>query len=77
MDEKKLKALAAELAKSLKTEADLNAFSRVLTKLTVRLRSMQNLLTTLGTRKIPQNQARITATAIHPKRCCATTEKSS
>lgn len=26
MDEKKLKALAAELAKGLKTEADLNAF---------------------------------------------------
>ncbi|MCU8587146.1 IS256 family transposase [Erwinia pyrifoliae] len=35
MDEKKLKALAAELAKGLKTEADLNAFSRMLTKLTV------------------------------------------
>ncbi|UWS33548.1 IS256 family transposase [Erwinia pyrifoliae] len=35
MDEKKLKALAAELAKGFKTEADLNAFSRMLTKLTV------------------------------------------
>ncbi|ESC41471.1 transposase [Salmonella enterica subsp. enterica serovar Agona str. SA-3] len=35
MDEKKLKALAAELAKGLKTEADLNPFSRMLTKLTV------------------------------------------
>lgn len=35
MDEKKLKALATELAKGLKTEADLNAFSRMLTKLTV------------------------------------------
>lgn len=36
MDEKKLKALAAELAKGLKTEADLNAaFYRMLTKLTV------------------------------------------
>ncbi|WP_455567156.1 hypothetical protein [Serratia symbiotica] len=33
MDEKKLKALAAE--KVLKTVADLNAFSRMLTKLTV------------------------------------------
>ncbi len=33
MDEKKLKALAAELAKGLKTDADLNAFSRMLTKL--------------------------------------------
>ncbi|ENZ84491.1 hypothetical protein D088_500018 [Salmonella enterica subsp. houtenae serovar 16:z4,z32:-- str. RKS3027] len=31
MDEKKLKALAAELAKGLKTEADLNQFSRMLT----------------------------------------------
>lgn len=35
MDEKKLKALAAELAKGIKTEADLTAFSRMLTKLTV------------------------------------------
>lgn len=35
MDEKKLKALTAELAKGLKTEADLNQFSRMLTKLTV------------------------------------------
>ncbi|EAA7423554.1 IS256 family transposase [Salmonella enterica subsp. enterica serovar Newport] len=35
MDEKKLKALAAELAKGLKTEADLNQFSRMLTKSTV------------------------------------------
>ncbi|HEE9289693.1 TPA: transposase, partial [Salmonella enterica subsp. enterica serovar Infantis] len=35
MDEKKRKALAAELAKGLKTEADLNQFSRMLTKLTV------------------------------------------
>ncbi|MBS1205067.1 MAG: Mobile element protein [Proteobacteria bacterium] len=35
MDEKKLKPLAAELAKGLKTEADLNQFSRMLTKLTV------------------------------------------
>ena len=35
LSEKKLKALAAELAKGLKTEADLNQFSRMLTKLTV------------------------------------------
>lgn len=35
MDEKKLNALAVELAKGLKTEADLNAFSHMLTKLTV------------------------------------------
>lgn len=35
MDEKTLKVLAAELAKGLKTGADLNQFSRMLTKLTV------------------------------------------
>jgi len=35
MDEKKLKALAPKLAKGLKTEADLNQFSPMLTKLTV------------------------------------------
>ncbi|SQC92172.1 Uncharacterised protein [Cedecea neteri] len=35
MDEKKLKALTAKLAKGLKTEADLSQFSRMLTKLTV------------------------------------------
>ncbi|HAG1629962.1 TPA: IS256 family transposase, partial [Salmonella enterica] len=35
MDEKKLKAIEAELAQGLKTEADLHAFSRMLTKLTV------------------------------------------
>lgn len=35
MDENKLKTLAAELTKGLKTEADLNQFSRMLTKLTV------------------------------------------
>lgn len=35
MDEKKLKALAAELAKDLKTEADLNQFSRMLAKFDV------------------------------------------
>lgn len=35
MDEKKLKALAAELAKGLKTEDDLNQLSMLLKKLTV------------------------------------------
>lgn len=35
MGEKKLKALAAEWAKGLKSEADLNQFSRMLTKITV------------------------------------------
>lgn len=40
MDENKLKALAAELAKGLKTEADLNQFSRMLTKLPSKQHSM-------------------------------------
>lgn len=35
MDEKKLRALSAELAKDLKTEDDLNQLSRMLTKLAV------------------------------------------
>lgn len=35
MDENKLKALTAELAKGLKTKADLNQFSRMLTDLTL------------------------------------------
>ncbi len=35
MGEKKLKALAAEFAKGIKTEADLNQFTSMLTKLTV------------------------------------------
>ncbi|MFM1272650.1 IS256 family transposase [Yersinia enterocolitica] len=51
MDEKKLKALAAELAKSLKTEADLNAFSRMLTKLTVETALNAELTDHLGHEK--------------------------
>ena len=35
LDREKLKALASELAKDIKTEADLNALSRALVKLTV------------------------------------------
>lgn len=55
MDEKKLKALAAELAKGLKTEADLNAFSRMLTKLTVETALNAELTDHLGQReKYPQ-----------------------
>lgn len=51
MDEKKLKALAAELAKGLKTEADLNAFSRMLTKLTVETALSAELTEHLGHEK--------------------------
>ncbi|MBO1555762.1 IS256 family transposase [Yersinia pseudotuberculosis] len=53
MDEKKLKALAAELAKGLKTEADLNAFSRMLTKLTVETALNAELTEHLGHEKNP------------------------
>ena len=35
MDREKLKAMASELAKDIKTETDLNALSRELLKLTV------------------------------------------
>ncbi|BEO02556.1 hypothetical protein SMQC13_02830 [Serratia marcescens] len=51
MDEKKLKALAAELAKGLKTEADLNVFSRMLTKLTVETALNAELTDHLGHEK--------------------------
>ncbi len=51
MDEKKRKALAAELAKGLKTEADLNAFSRMLTKLTVETALNAELTEHLGHEK--------------------------
>lgn len=51
MDEKKLKALAAELAKGLKTEADLNAFSRMQTKLTVETALNAELTDHLGYEK--------------------------
>ncbi|MFC0138893.1 IS256 family transposase [Erwinia mallotivora] len=51
MDEKKLKALAAELAKGLKTESDLNAFSRMLTKLTVETALNAELTEHLGHEK--------------------------
>src|SRR5471030_1805254 len=52
MDEEKLQALAAELAKGIKTEADLNQFSRMLTKLTVETALNAELTDHLGMRKI-------------------------
>ncbi|WP_040155170.1 IS256 family transposase, partial [Yersinia ruckeri] len=47
----KLKALAAELAKGIKTEADLTAFSRMLTKLTVETALNAKLTDHLGHEK--------------------------
>lgn len=56
MDDKKLKALAAELAKGLKTEADLNLFSRMLTKLTVETAHYAELTDHLGHEKMRPKQ---------------------
>jgi len=57
MDEKKLKALAAELAKGFKTDADLNQFSRMLTKLTVETVLNAELTDHLGHEKnAPKNR---------------------
>lgn len=51
MDEKKLKALAVEFAKGIKTEADLNQFTRMLTKLTVETALNTELTEHLGHEK--------------------------
>jgi len=75
MDEKKLKALAAELAKGLKTEADLNQFSRMLTKLTVETALNAELTDHLGHEKMPLKKARIPAMATRQKRCFAMTAR--
>ncbi len=51
MDRQKLQALAAELAKDIKTEADLNALSRELLKLTVETALNAELTDHLGYEK--------------------------
>lgn len=51
MDRSKLQALAAELAKDIKTEADLNALSRELLKLTVETALNAELTDHLGYEK--------------------------
>lgn len=73
MDEKKLKALAAEVAEGLKTEADLHAFSRMLTKLTVETALNAELPDhpTPGMRKMRPKQAHPPAMATRQKRCYA------
>lgn len=75
MDENKLKALAAELAKGLKTEADLNLFSRMLTKLTVETALNAELTDHLGHEKNAPKKALIPATATRQKRCFAMTAR--
>ena len=67
MDEKKLKALAAELAKGLKTEADLNQFSRMLTKLTVETALNAELTDHLGHEKNAPKKGSNTRNGYSPK----------
>lgn len=75
MDEKKLKALAVELTKGLKTEADLNPFSRMLTKLTVETVLNAELADHPGYEKMRPKQAQTPVMATRPKRCCAMTAR--
>lgn len=69
MDENKRKALAAELAKGLKAEADLNQFSRMLTKLTVETELNAELTAPPDTRKTRLKKAYIPEMATRQKRC--------
>ena len=67
MERSKLQALAAELAKDIKTEADLNALSRELLKLTVEAALGAELTEHLGYEKhgdskLAKGNARIGAT---------------
>ena len=68
MDEKKLKAL---LAKGLKTEADLNQFSRMLTKLTVETALNAELTDHLGHEKNAPKSGSNTRNGYSSKRYCA------
>ncbi len=53
----KLKVLAAEFAKDIRTEADLNQFTQMLTKLTVETALNTELTEHLSIRNTLQNQA--------------------
>lgn len=77
MDEKKLKALATELAKGLKTEADLNQFSRMLTKLTVETALNTELTSHPGHEKNTQKKAQTPVMATCLKRCSVMTARAS
>ncbi|GAS61486.1 hypothetical protein NGUA38_00024 [Salmonella enterica] len=71
MDENKLKALAAELAKSLKTKADLNQFSQMLTKLTVETALNAELTDHPGHEKNMHNKAQTSVMATRQTSCFA------
>ncbi|RAP69685.1 hypothetical protein ACZ87_03524 [Candidatus Erwinia dacicola] len=65
MDEKKREALAAELAKGLKTEAYLDQLSRMLTKLTVETALNAELTDHLGHEENAPKKALIPVMAVH------------
>ena len=71
MDENKLKALAAELAKGLKTKADLNQFSQMLTKLTVETARNAALTDHPGHEKNMHNKAQTSVMATRQTSCFA------
>lgn len=71
MDEKKREALAAELAKCLKTEADFDPFSRMLTKLTVETALNAELTDHLGHEKNAPQKGLIPVMAVRQKLCFA------
>lgn len=75
MDEKKLKALAAQLDKGLKTEADLNQFSRMLTKLTVETALDTELTGHPGYEKNTPKKALISVMATRRKPCFVMTAR--
>ena len=63
MNKTELEAFAREAAKSIKTEKDLNAFSQMLTKITVEAALNAELMSILGTANISSRTRRTAATA--------------
>ncbi|KLU17020.1 hypothetical protein AFK69_04885 [Xenorhabdus sp. GDc328] len=68
MDDKQLQALAAELAKNLKTPDDLSQLSRFLKKLTVETALNAELTEHSATGKITPKQAPTPVMVIHQRR---------
>ncbi len=75
MDENKFKVLAAELAKGLKTKADLNQFSRMLTKLTVETALNAEQTDHPGHEKNTHNKTQTSVMATRQKSCFAVTTR--
>ncbi len=69
MNEQKLKDLAAEFAKGIKTEDDLNQFTRLLTKLTVETALNAELTEHLGHEKNAVRTVQMLVTVIPVRPC--------